>query len=119
MENEKLFQDIKNSDNFTLIPPVSFLEIIQLEKNAKMVITDSGGVQKEAYFFNKPCIILRSQTEWVEIVETGMAKLAESDFEKIMHIYNDFKTIQKPSFPSIFGDGNAANFICKQIISNN
>ncbi len=70
------------SDNpgVLLLPPASFFEMISLEKGAKMVITDSGGVQKEAFFFRKPSLILRHETEWVEIVECGAAKLVDADY---------------------------------------
>ena len=54
-----------------IIPPASFVDMIALEKNSTLIITDSGGVQKEAYFFQKPCVILRPQTEWVEIVKAN------------------------------------------------
>ncbi len=60
---------------FIIIKPVSFLEMTLLEKKASLIMTDSGGVQKESYFHHKPCIILRPETEWVEIVENGSAML--------------------------------------------
>ena len=59
-----------SNKNINIIPPAGFIDIISLEKNARLIITDSGGLQKEAYFFKKPCVILREQTEWVEIVKT-------------------------------------------------
>ena len=79
-----VFEKVKKENNIRIIDPVSFLDMIALEKNASMIITDSGGVQKEAYFFKKPCIILRPQTEWVEIVENGNASIVGSETEKIL-----------------------------------
>ena len=98
--------------------PASFLEMISLEKNASLVITDSGGVQKEAYFFKKPCIIMRSETEWKEIVEVGAAIIADADEEKIINAYNHFKENNSIEYPEIFGDGKAAEFICNELINN-
>lgn len=109
---------IKSNPRIKLLPPVSFLDMIALESNCKMVLTDSGGVQKEAYYFNKPCIILRSETEWVEIVEEGAAIIANADEDKIIQSYNDLKNKSNSSFPGLFGDGNAAEFICKTILSS-
>ena len=100
-----------------IIPPASFLDIIALEKNAQLVITDSGGVQKEAYFFKKPCIILRPQTEWVEIVATKSAVIADTDPEKILAATKSFLTNSELSFPPVFGDGNAAKFIAEEMIN--
>jgi UDP-GlcNAc3NAcA epimerase len=119
LNNKTLFQTINNQKNLKLIEPVSFLDMIQLERNAKVVITDSGGVQKEAYFFNKPCIILRPETEWVEILETKMAKLVSANFNKIIDTFNYFISKKEKTFPLIFGDGNAAEFICQKLFENN
>jgi UDP-GlcNAc3NAcA epimerase len=104
------------SENIRIIPPASFLEMIELEKNAKLILTDSGGVQKEAFFFKKPCVILRPETEWVELVESGDAILADVDPDKIFDAVHTLLNSQL-SFPEIFGDGHAAEFICSKIIS--
>lgn len=108
----------KTSENpyINLVPPVSFLEIIALEKNASLVITDSGGVQKEAFFFKKPCIILRSETEWIELVNCGAAKITDADEAKIKQAYHYFKTQKGLEFPPLFGDGKAAEFICSELV---
>ena len=107
-----------NNSRIHITDPVSFLEMISLEKNADLVITDSGGVQKESYFFKKPCIIMRSETEWKEIVEVGAAIIADADEERIIEAYYHFKDNKTIEFPEIFGDGRAAEFICKELINN-
>jgi len=80
-----------------------------------MIFTDSGGVQKEAFFFKKPCIIIRSETEWTEIVENKTAIIANANQGKIVKAYKYFKNLTNLSYPSIFGDANAAEFICNEI----
>jgi len=112
-----LKSQVENSTMLKVIPPASFLDIIALEKNAQLVITDSGGVQKEAYFFKKPCIILRPQTEWVEIVATKSAVIADTDPEKILAATKSFLMNNELSFPPVFGDGNAAKFIAEEMIN--
>jgi len=108
-----------NRPNISLIPPVSFLEMIALERHAQLVMTDSGGVQKEAYFFKKPCVILRPETEWVEIVETGNAILADADESRIMEAWKHFQDNPPTTFPEIFGDGHAAEFMLEQMLLTN
>lgn len=108
---------IQASKNIRVIPPASFLEMIHLEKNAKLVLTDSGGVQKEAFYFKKPCVILRPSTEWVELVECGAAILADADHGKILEAVRALLQ-KKIDHPEIFGDGNAAEFICSKMISD-
>ena len=107
-----------NNSRIHITEPVSFLEMISLEKNADLVITDSGGVQKEAYFFKKPCIIIRSETEWKEIVDVGAAIIADADERRIIEAYYHFKDNKTIEFPEIFGDGKASEFICKELINN-
>ena len=114
--NKELLNSIKSNKYIKLIDPVSFLDMIALESNCNMILTDSGGVQKEAYYFNKPCIILRSETEWVEIVEQGAAIIADADENKIISSYNKLINNNKQLFPSLFGDGKAAEFICNTMI---
>jgi UDP-GlcNAc3NAcA epimerase len=113
-----LFAKIANNTHFKIIPPAGFIDIIALEKNARMIITDSGGLQKEAYFFQKPCVILRPQTEWVEIVENGNAILAGSDYTKIVAAFKKLHAKTDFTFPSYYGDGSAAEFICQKILED-
>lgn len=98
-----------------LIDPASFFEIIRLEKNARVVMTDSGGVQKEAFFYGTPCVILRPETEWVEIVDAGAGIIADADYERIIKAYEELAG--KPvHFPPLFGDGHASEKIIREII---
>ena len=78
-------------DKVIIMEPVSYLEMISLERAARLIITDSGGVQKEAFFFKKPSLILRPQTEWVEIVDCGAAILADADYHRIIEGYSDLE----------------------------
>ena len=103
------------SPRVKIIPPASFFEIIVLEKNARIVMTDSGGVQKESFFFERPCVILRPETEWVEIVEHGAGIIADADPKRIVEAYD--KLIgTKPVFPPLFGDAHASEHILEQIV---
>ncbi len=111
----ELYTRVTTSARIKITAPASFFEMISLEKNARLVITDSGGVQKEAFFFRKPSLILRPQTEWVEIVECGAAILTDSDYERIVSGYISLSSA-KLTFPSIFGDGCAAEAILKILL---
>jgi UDP-GlcNAc3NAcA epimerase len=113
-----LYANIKHHSKIHLIAPVSFLDMIALEKNAVLVMTDSGGVQKEAFYFGKPCIIMRPETEWVEIVEHGAGMICDADTERILEAVIHFMGEAQPSYPKIFGDGKAAWFICEQLLKN-
>jgi UDP-GlcNAc3NAcA epimerase len=99
-----------------IIPPASYFDMLILEKYCTMVMTDSGGVQKEAYFFEKPVIILRPETEWVEIVENGAGIIADAGKQKILKAFRIFTGKMDISFPPVFGDGKAAEFICRKIL---
>ena len=105
---------LQDSKRVRLIPPASFFEIIELERNARIVMTDSGGVQKEAFFFERPCVILRPETEWVEIVEHGAGCIADANYDRILMSYNKL-TGKTVSFPQLFGDGRAAEHILETI----
>lgn len=109
------YDRLQNSKHVCLIPPASFLEIIVLEKNARIVMTDSGGVQKESFFFERPCVILRPETEWVEIVNHGAGIIADADKQRIKEGYERLVN-QTVSFPKLFGDANAAKHILDTII---
>ncbi|CAN5879925.1 UDP-N-acetylglucosamine 2-epimerase (non-hydrolyzing) [soil metagenome] len=113
----ELEKRINASESIRLLPPASFLEMIRIEKNASLILTDSGGVQKEAFYFQKPCVILRQETEWVELVECGAAILTGSDTGKIREAVHTLLR-RKISYPAIFGDGHAAEFICSKMISD-
>jgi UDP-GlcNAc3NAcA epimerase len=114
--SDQLYSRLENNERFMIIPPAGFIDIIALEKNARIIITDSGGLQKEAFFFQKPCVILRPQTEWVEIVENGNAILADASSERIIQAFDELMHKINFSYPPIFGNGKAAEFICEQLI---
>jgi UDP-N-acetylglucosamine 2-epimerase len=89
-----------------LIEPVSYLDMLVLEKNARLILTDSGGVQKEAYFFGVPCVTLREETEWVETVEAGWNVVVGADTARIVQVVRSFAT--PTTRPILYGDGQAA-----------
>jgi len=113
------------NNGLKVIRPVSYLDMLILESNAKLIMTDSGGVQKESYFFKIPCVTLRDKTEWVETVESGWNVLVGADKEKILEVIldNPSRTTSHVSHSSshvsrnIFGDGNAAEKIIKVLVT--
>ena len=113
--NGDLLQRVTNTPHLHITEPASFFEIIRLEKNARIVMTDSGGVQKEAFFYGTPCVILRPETEWVEIVEAGAGVIADADYNRIMTAYRQLVG-KEVHFPALFGDGHAAERIVTKIV---
>lgn len=100
---------LEAADNVRAIPPLSYLETVALLKNARALLTDSGGMQKEAYFFGIPCVTLRDETEWVETVELGWNRLVGTDREAIVSAAS---TVSRPeSRPDVYGDGRASEEI--------
>jgi UDP-GlcNAc3NAcA epimerase len=101
--------------NVVIIDPVGYLQMIWLILNSKKVLTDSGGLQKEAYFLGKQCITLRTETEWVETLHDNWNTITGTDPQKIA----DAIALTAPSSSQklLFGDGNAAAFILRQIKS--
>ncbi|CAG5080032.1 non-hydrolyzing UDP-N-acetylglucosamine 2-epimerase [Parvicella tangerina] len=116
--SETLQKRIEEEVRLKLIPPVSFLDMIALEKNSKIVVTDSGGVQKEAFFFQKPCVILRPETEWVELVACGAAKIVGWHKEQIIDAFNGYMNTEQIDFPPLFGDGEAGKFMCEKMLES-
>ncbi len=114
----ELYASLSEHPFIKLKQPVSFLEIILLEKKSRMIITDSGGVQKESHFFSRPCIVLRKETEWIELVRNGTVRLADADPEHIREAWDYFmengSTLQYPGF---YGDGKAALTILREILA--
>lgn len=103
--------DINIESSITILPPVGYLEMVYLLSNCSKVITDSGGVQKEAFFFKKPCITLREETEWVELVENGFNIIAGSNPEKIKNAIDFFNSKELNYNVDLYGNGTAAKKI--------
>ncbi|MCA1746208.1 MAG: UDP-N-acetylglucosamine 2-epimerase [Bacteroidales bacterium] len=97
------------SDNVTVIDPVGYLEMLELEIRCEAVITDSGGVQKEAYFLGKPCVTLREQTEWVETEKSGWNTLVGTDKDRILRAVEQISRPEK--HPGFYGTGDAGSAI--------
>lgn len=110
--------DYLHSEFIRIIDPVGFLDMIRLEQEASLVVTDSGGVQKEAFFFQKPCVVLRDETEWVELIHTGAARLVGANRVKLEEEVDHYLAHGHTDFPPVFGDGNAGAFICERILND-
>ncbi len=93
------------TSNLKLIEPVGYLDMVMLEKSAKMILSDSGGIQKEAYWLGVPCITLRNETEWPETVATGWNKIVGADKTRIVEAARGF--VRPKARPSLYGDGSA------------
>jgi UDP-GlcNAc3NAcA epimerase len=103
---------LSNADKMKIIDPVSYLEMIALESESEIILTDSGGVQKEAYFLHKPCVIFRKETEWPEIIEHNAGKLADDNISLIKESVQYFLNHPPGHFPEVFGNGHSAELIC-------
>ncbi len=103
-----------NTSDLTIIDPVGYLNMVWLIDNSSIVLTDSGGLQKEAYYFSKSCITLRDETEWVELVESGVNVLSGANKQRILTAYQDAQNhfIKGPVDLSLYGNGQA----CKRIV---
>jgi len=105
---------LKLGENIICIEPIGYLDMISLESNSCKIVTDSGGVQKEAYFMNKPCITMRDETEWVETVNVGWNTIVGTDKEKIVEAINNFEAPKDKQ--DIFGDGHASEKILESLL---
>jgi UDP-GlcNAc3NAcA epimerase len=99
-----------------VIDPVGYFDMLMLLKHCTLVMTDSGGLQKEAFFFGKPCLTLRAETEWVELVENGYNIVCGTDVSKACNAYDVFMTQTNAFDESLYGDGHAAQLIAKHIL---
>jgi len=103
--------------DFIIIDPVGYFDMLMLLKNCEVVITDSGGVQKEAFFFGKHCITLREQTEWVELVENGFSMLVGSNRQKMKEAFELFSTKTSDFSINLYGNGRAAEMAANEILN--
>jgi UDP-GlcNAc3NAcA epimerase len=104
-------------DNVRIIEPVGYLDMVQLEATARKIVTDSGGVQKEAFFLGKPCITLRDETEWVETIQNGWNCLVGADKTAICEAIQNFQPTEERK--SYFGNGNAATLLVELLKKKN
>ena len=111
----KCLRDFKIELPLSVIPiePLGYLDSIRLISSASLVLTDSGGIQKEAFFLRRPCVTLRSETEWIELVECGANLLAGSDAELIETSLTT--RVFPPCAPAIYGTGSASTDIARDI----
>ena len=110
----KILKKNKINYDFKLINPVSYLEMIWLIKNSKIILTDSGGLQKESYFFNKICLTLRDETEWEELIQSGNNILVGTTKELILDSFYNYKVF-KPTKENLYGIGNTSQIIVSSI----
>lgn len=111
-----IFQSRQIVPEFTLIEPVGYFDMIMLLKNSELVLTDSGGVQKEAFFFGKQCVTMREQTEWVELVENGFNILAGSNTQRIIEAFNESVNKKSDFSINLYGKGEASKIAALEIL---
>lgn len=113
----KLLSEIRKIDaNIKIISPIPYFDMLVLSSNARIILTDSGGLQKEAFFLNVPCVTLRDETEWMETLKNGMNIIAGAEEDKILDAVKRQEGIkERAKLKNVFGDGNAAEKIVKII----
>jgi len=113
---KKILQELEiYTQNLTIIDPIGYLEMVWLIDNCSLVMTDSGGLQKEAFFFEKPCITLRDETEWVELVERGYNILVGADEEQIFKAYKN-QNFNDTFSIDLYGLGLASRKIVEELL---
>ncbi len=105
-----------NTDVIKIIEPVGYLEMVFLLQNCKLVMTDSGGLQKEAFFFHKPCITMRDETEWVELVDKGFNTIVGADYDKIVSAFEN-QNYNIDFSMNLYGGGKASEEIAEALLS--
>lgn len=114
---DKILKDLGIEPEFKIINPVGYFDMLQLISNCRLILTDSGGLQKEAYFFNKYCVTLRDETEWVELVENGYNEIAGASSSAILNAFNDSFEKEFVKGIDLYGGGNAAEIIVNEILN--
>ncbi len=104
--------------NVNIIDPVGYFDMIELLKNCSLVMTDSGGLQKEAFFFKKNCITMRDQTEWVELIENNVNVLVGADTNKILSEVDRMKNLTSDFSINLYGNGAACNNIAQALLKD-
>jgi len=110
--------DLEIELNVKIIPPVGYFDMIELLKNCSLVMTDSGGLQKEAFFFQKNCITLRDQTEWVELIENNVNVLAGADYDKIINSHKKMSGNTADFSINLYGNGQACENISNYLLNS-
>jgi UDP-N-acetylglucosamine 2-epimerase len=105
---EKIDLDLAQASNIRFIEPVGYLDMVRLEQSARLILTDSGGIQKEAYWLKVPCVTLRDETEWVETVETGWNNVIGVDVDRIIQAVGGYLAGLPEKHPTLYGDAQAA-----------
>jgi UDP-GlcNAc3NAcA epimerase len=97
--------------------PLPYLDMVRLQRNASLIVTDSGGLQKEAFFHGKPCLVLRDETEWSELLENGNSVLVGADPLRIQKGLEAFSERERGDRSELFGNGRAGSYICEKLRS--
>jgi UDP-GlcNAc3NAcA epimerase len=111
----RLPQDFRPGNGLIICEPLGYLEMVYLLNRCSMVITDSGGLQKEAFYFSKFCVTVRDETEWTELVESGFNAIAGTERNAIIQAVKNFRHKSPPAASSLYGDGNTARKILEII----
>ena len=112
---KKIIEQNRLPVNLTIVEPVGYLEMVWLIINCKFIMTDSGGLQKEAYFFQKHCITLRDETEWIELVKNNFNILVGASKVKIINAVNNISNMNQNFDIELYGNGNASEKIIKEL----
>jgi UDP-GlcNAc3NAcA epimerase len=105
-----------NHPKILVCEPLSYLDLVHALDSSFLVMTDSGGLQKEAYFSRKPCVVIRNETEWVELIENNFAIIGGNEENEILIAVEKAKSISIPQWSNLYGNGDACEKICKTLL---